>query len=226
MSKSVPRSAGSVGRPAGVEAATGRRRPRRSSCRGLPVRVTLISRPETPAPRQVERGDRPDVRPGVLREDRAQRGRRCRSPSSRSRTARPCRRTSRPGRGRSTPAGTRPRPRRSSRSSRRRRSRCSRSSRRRPSGTGRSPTGVPLRRTVPAVAADRGVRGGRLGPPAAIDLRAGVVVDVERAGRRVDPVEGVRAGRDRLRLQRLDRPARRHLGRHDAAQVVVDRRRG
>src|SRR5690606_28254942 len=38
---------------------------------------------------------------------------------------------------------------------------------------------------------------------------------IER-GHRVAP------GRDRLRLERLHRPGRRHLGRHDTAEVVLD----
>ena len=44
-----------------------------------------------------------------------------------------------------------------------------------------------------------------------------------RTGRRgVEPVDGVRAGGDRLGLQRLGRPGRRHLGRDDAAEVGVE----
>ena len=60
-----------------------------------------------------------------------------------------------------------------------------------------------------------------LDPDALVDLRArvGVVVERRALGRR----DRVRAGRDRLRLQRLGRPRRRRLGGHDALQVVVER---
>ena len=66
-------------------------------------------------------------------------------------------------------------------------------------------------------------RGGRdLGQHAAVDLRAHVGEHVPRqpggaAGERVG------AGDDRLRRERLGRPARRHLGGHDAVQVVLER---
>ncbi len=42
-----------------------------------------------------------------------------------------------------------------------------------------------------------------LGLEAPVDLRAGVVVDVERARRRVEALDGVAPGRDRLGAQRL-----------------------
>ena len=56
---------------------------------------------------------------------------------------------------------------------------------------------------------------------AEVHLAARVGVDVER---RTDGTrrKRVRACRDRLGLQRLGRPARRHLGRHDAVEVLLE----
>ena len=60
---------------------------------------------------------------------------------------------------------------------------------------------------------DRRVRRRLLAEHAAVDLRARVVVDVVVRHARAEPARGVRAGGDRLRLERLGRPGRRHLGR-------------
>ena len=71
---------------------------------------------------------------------------------------------------------------------------------------------------------DRLVGRGLLGRDAAVDLRARVGVEVE-AGARLHRRDRVGARRHGLRLQRLDRPRRRRLVRHHAAQVGVERER-
>ena len=60
-------------------------------------------------------------------------------------------------------------------------------------------------------------------PGTQVDLRSRVVVDVEGAGRRVQLVGGVRPRDDRLGDPGLERPGRRHLGRHDAAEIGLER---
>ena len=60
----------------------------------------------------------------------------------------------------------------------------------------------------------------RLGGDAAVDLAARVRVEVEAAGLEVR--QRIRAGRDRLGLQRLGRPRVRHLGPDDALQVRLE----
>ena len=83
-------------------------------------------------------------------------------------------------------------------------------------------TWPPTVTTSPRVARTAAVEAGDLGQHAAVDLRAHVGEHVPRqpggaAGERVG------AGDDGLRVERLGRPARRHLGGHDAVQVVLER---
>src|SRR3954453_19603329 len=74
---------------------------------------------------------------------------------------------------------------------------------------------MPLRRV------DRRARVRALGLHTAVDLIAGVTVEVELLARG-HVRERVRTCGDGLRLQRLDRPRRRHLRRHDALQVRLE----
>src|SRR5262249_56035806 len=68
---------------------------------------------------------------------------------------------------------------------------------------------------------DGGRRRRRLVWDSEVDLVARVWIEVEGIGR-MQVREGVRAGRDGLRLERFRRPRLRHLGRDDAAQVEVE----
>ena len=108
--------------------------------------------------------------------------------------------------------GPRPaRPRRS-RPSGRRRSSGRRSSRRVPCQKTTCPAVAPIARFVVSSSA-------RI---AAVDLAARVGVEVEELAR-LQRRERVGARDDRLRVQRLGMPVVRHLPRHDAAQVAVER---
>ena len=75
---------------------------------------------------------------------------------------------------------------------------------------------------LPGGGRDGGVGGGGFRGDAAIDLRAGVGVDVEAGATGVGG-QGVGAAGDSLRLQRRGRPARGHLGSDDAADVALER---
>ena len=68
---------------------------------------------------------------------------------------------------------------------------------------------------------DRGVGGGRLRRHAAVHLRAGVGIQVVEGAGHVGG-DRVRARGHGLRLQRLRRPGRGHLGRDHAPDVVVE----
>ncbi len=68
---------------------------------------------------------------------------------------------------------------------------------------------------------DRVARRRELGVDPAVDLVACVAVEIEGAALR-EVRERVGAGCDRLRLQRLGRPVRRHLRRDDALQVRLE----
>ena len=68
---------------------------------------------------------------------------------------------------------------------------------------------------------DGGARGVRLGRDAAVHLAARVPVEVVRTALR-QVRERVRARGDRLRFERGGRPLRRHLGRDDALQVLLE----
>ena len=121
--------------------------------------------------------------------------------------ARACRRGRRPRRGRERPCPSPRRPRPCGRP-RSRRKACPRPCRRR----GRP---APRSRRRPRSLA------GELGRDPAVDLAARVAVEIEGAPLR-QVRERVGARGDGLRLQRLGRPARRHLRRDDALQIRLE----
>ena len=75
---------------------------------------------------------------------------------------------------------------------------------------------------LPGGRGDGGVGRGGFGGDPQVNLRARVGVDVEARPAGVGG-ERVGAARDRLGLQRRQRPARRHLGRDHAAHVALER---
>ena len=77
--------------------------------------------------------------------------------------------------------------------------------------------------TCPAVASTAAEDGGALRRQAAVDLAALVGIEVVRAGRGLARRDGVGARGDRLRLERLGLPVRRHLAGDDAEQVALER---
>ena len=211
-----------AGRRLGVEDGPEHRAPETVFVPRLPCSVTLIEPARHADVREVEAVDRADVRPGIGAEDRRQLVERVARPSATSSRGAPVVVRRAVG----GPVGGAPQVGDGSRDDR--------------AGGARehvlvvlggpAPVEwnsvlailVPLRHDLPGGGRDRRGRRRLLAERAAVDLGPGVVVEVPLTGPGVEPVAGVAPGGDRLGLERLDRPARRHLGRDDTAQVEVE----